>query len=201
MTIVAASNATIVLPLPTSPSSRRFMGKGFSRSAAISASTRFCAVVGLKGRIRFTAARTFSSRTRMAMPRREVRVEQGFAARGEAIAFENLRRERFRNIAVEIGEHAVDDAAQHARADGADGFVDGDDAADFGGIGGATFAGAYEFHLGVDHFQAARAVTVFVHFSVQDEFLAVLQFSFKIAAVEETDVDRAGCIADRDVEN
>ena len=100
--------------------------------------------------------------------RREVRIEQGFAPRGEAIAFENLRRERFGNIAVEIGEHAVDDAAQHARADGADGFVDGDDAADFGGIGGAAFGGAYEFHLGVDHFQAARAVAVFVHFSVQD---------------------------------
>ena len=31
--------------------------------------------------------------------------------------------------------------------------------------------------------------------------MAIFQFSFQIAAVEETDVDGAGCIADRDVEN
>jgi hypothetical protein len=36
---------------------------------------------------------------------------------------------------------------------------------------------------------------------VQDQFLAVLQFSFQIAAVEETDVHRAGSIAYGDVKN
>ena len=50
---------------------RRCMGKGRSRSVAISTRTRFCAAVGLKGRMRFTASRIFSSRTRMAMPRWE----------------------------------------------------------------------------------------------------------------------------------
>jgi hypothetical protein len=74
--------------------------------------------------------------------RREVGVQQRFAARGEAIAIENFLRQRFGNIAIEIGEHAIDDAAQHARTDRADGFVDRDDAADFGGIGGSAFGGS-----------------------------------------------------------
>ena len=38
--------------------------------AAISASTRFCAAVGLKGKIRFSASRILSSRMRIAIPRR-----------------------------------------------------------------------------------------------------------------------------------
>ena len=33
---------------------------------------------------------------------------------------------------------------------------------------GTTFGGAYQFHLGVDHFHAAGAEAVFVNFSVQD---------------------------------
>src|SRR5262249_1892395 len=49
--LTAAFRATMVFPLPTSPCSNRFIGEAFSRSAAISASTRFCAAVGLNGRI------------------------------------------------------------------------------------------------------------------------------------------------------
>ena len=43
------------------------MGEGFSRSAAISARTRFCAAVGLKGRMRFRASQMASSRRRNGM--------------------------------------------------------------------------------------------------------------------------------------
>ena len=39
----------MVLPLPTSPCSRRFIGCGAAMSPAISPSTRFCAPVGLNG--------------------------------------------------------------------------------------------------------------------------------------------------------
>jgi hypothetical protein len=51
------SSATIVLPEPTSPWTRRFMGCGERRSSAISRSTRFCAPVSGKGRMRFTLSR------------------------------------------------------------------------------------------------------------------------------------------------
>ena len=44
------------------------MDVGFSKSAAISARTRFCASVGLNGRMRLTASRTRDSRTRKEMP-------------------------------------------------------------------------------------------------------------------------------------
>ena len=62
MAMMAASKATMVLPDPTSPCSRRRMGKGFSMSEAISLSTRFCAAVGWKGRIFLIASRTRLSR-------------------------------------------------------------------------------------------------------------------------------------------
>ena len=52
-----ASRATIVLPEPTSPCTRRFMGCGDCMSSAISRSTRFWAPVRRKGRMRFTASR------------------------------------------------------------------------------------------------------------------------------------------------
>ena len=48
MAITAASAATIVLPLPTSPCSSRFMGRGSFISSAISLITRFCALGGLE---------------------------------------------------------------------------------------------------------------------------------------------------------
>ena len=67
MAMTAASAATSVLPLPTSPCSSRFMGCGACMSFAISPSTRFCAPVGLKGSMAliFSRTRSFSSK---AMP-------------------------------------------------------------------------------------------------------------------------------------
>ena len=62
MAMMAASKATMVLPDPTSPCSRRRMGKGFSMSDAISLSTRFCAAVGWNGRIFLMASRARLSR-------------------------------------------------------------------------------------------------------------------------------------------
>jgi len=48
MAITAACSAMMVLPLPTSPWRRRFIGAGFSQSAAISARTRFLRRRGLE---------------------------------------------------------------------------------------------------------------------------------------------------------
>ncbi len=58
--MIAASAATSVLPLPTSPCSSRYMGCASAMSCAISASTRFCAPVGRKGSISLTRSRTRS---------------------------------------------------------------------------------------------------------------------------------------------
>ena len=54
------SSATSVLPEPTSPWTRRFIGWGERRSSAISRTTRRCAPVSGNGRIRFTASRAAS---------------------------------------------------------------------------------------------------------------------------------------------
>src|ERR1700733_13672024 len=75
--------------------------------------------------------------------RRKVREEDGVASRGEFVAFADLRRERIGNVSFEIGEDAVNNFAEHARADGAERFVDGDYAADFGGVGGGAFCGSH----------------------------------------------------------
>src|ERR1035438_4072224 len=58
MAITAASAATMVLPQPTSPCNRRFMGRASFMSPAISPSTRFCAPVGLNGSMAFIFSRT-----------------------------------------------------------------------------------------------------------------------------------------------
>ena len=50
----------MVLPLPTSPCSRRFIGLGRAISSAISFSTRFCALVGLNGSSFLICSRTRS---------------------------------------------------------------------------------------------------------------------------------------------
>ena len=49
MQTAAASAATTVLPLPTSPCNSRCMGMGLEMSPVISAHTRCCAAVSLKG--------------------------------------------------------------------------------------------------------------------------------------------------------
>ncbi len=67
---------------------------------------------------------------------RKVRVHECIAAGGGSDSGRAFRRgSASGNGAVKIFEHAVNDAAQHARGDAAERFVDRDDAADFGGVG------------------------------------------------------------------
>ena len=66
-------------------------------------------------------------------------------------------------------EGGVDGAANGAGAEGADGFVDGDDAANFGGVGGVRTAVSGErFDLGIHHFDAGGAEFVDFGFAVED---------------------------------
>ena len=69
-----------------------------------------------------------------------------------------------------------------ARAEGADGFVDGNDAADFGGV---RLAVAEHLELGIDHFEARGAELIDFGFAVKDELLAGLEAAFEIAAVKK----------------
>ena len=112
-----------------------------------------------------------------------------------------MRRKRVGNITFKIGEDTVNNFAKHARADCADGFVDGNDAADFGGIGGGAFGCADRFDLRIDHFQAGGTVRVDFHFAVQDETLAFFHTAFEVCAVEEARVESAGTVAQGGVED
>ena len=80
-TTTIARSATSVLPEPTSPWTSRFMGWGERRSSAISRSTRLCAPVSGKGRIRFTASRAASRTSKAA---RFLSARSAAAAPGEA---------------------------------------------------------------------------------------------------------------------
>jgi hypothetical protein len=132
---------------------------------------------------------------------REVGEKDRVATRRKFVAFANLRRKRVGNIALKIGEDAVNNFAKHARANCADGFVDGNDAANLGGIGGGAFGCADGFNLGVYHFQAGGTVGVDFHFAMQDETLAFFHTAFEICAVEKARVKSAGPVAKCGVED
>ena len=74
--------ATMVLPLPTSPSSRRFMGTGRSRSAAISREDALLRLGGLEGQDALDALRGCAVRARGRRCR--VAAAACLAAQGEA---------------------------------------------------------------------------------------------------------------------
>ena len=118
----------------------------------------------------------------------------------KAVALANFSGDGVGDIVIEILQEAVDDAAKHARADFSDGFVDGDDAADFGGVGGRVFA-ANELNLRINHFEARGAVRIHVEFAVDDEALAFLEAAFEVAAVEEAGVNEAGFVLELHVKD
>ncbi len=217
------------------------MGTDFSRSAAISARTRFCALVGLNGRIRFKASRTLSSthvkgdgvflahglasqgqaqlveekllenqallrgrakeveRFERLVCRGKMRVDQGIATRGIAQPVaQRGRQERREYSGSRFVQRGINGAADHARAKGADGFIDGHDAAHLGGI---DFAGAQHFDLRIHHFSARGAQLIDFHFAVENYFLAGLQPPFQVATMKEFAGQRARIILNQEVIN
>ena len=131
--------------------------------------------------------------------RREMGVEQRFAACGEAVARTDLVRQCVGQLAIEIQQDVVNDAAQHAGADPAHRLVDRNDAADFRRVSGSIFVRAQQFNLRVDHFEAARTIRIHVHLSVQHKALARLEFPREIRAVKEPRVELPRAIAYCDV--
>ena len=98
---------------------------------------------------------------------------------------------------IEQIERGVNCAANGAGAERADGFVNGDDAADFGGV--HLLAG--HFHLGIDHFDASGAELIDFGFAVEDERLAGLEAAFEIAAVKKFDGELAAGVANQHVKD
>ena len=126
--------------------------------------------------------------------RREMRVEQRLAPRGEAIALADFFRKRVGHVAVEIAQHAVNDSPQHPRADAADRFVDRDDAPDFRRIAWSVVARADQLDLRVHHLDSAGPVRVHVGLAVHHQPLALFEPPFQIRAVKKSRVQRAGIV-------
>src|SRR5262249_49442557 len=87
-----------------------------------------------------------------------------------------------RHCWIELLQRAIDCAADGARAEGANRFVDWDDSANFGRIEPVA---ADHFHLRIDHFDASGPLLVHFRFAVKNQLLAGLETAFEIAAVEK----------------
>ena len=109
-------------------------------------------------------------------------VDDGFAARGKAETDAQSFGKNVGHVAIQHLHGGVHGAANGARAEGADAFVNGDDAADFGGVG---LAFAKHFELRVDHFDAGGAELIDFGFAVKDELLAGFESAFEVAAVKK----------------
>ncbi len=101
----------------------------------------------------------------------KVRVDQSFATRGIAQAGAHGFRQNVGHAMVNEPHGGVHGAANLAGAERADGFVNGDDTADFGGV---EFLAAEDLYLRIDHFEARGAELVNFGFAVKDEELAGL---------------------------
>ena len=113
---------------------------------------------------------------------RKMNVDHGLAARGIAETRAQIFRKDVRHVRIEELHCGVHGAANRARAERADGFVDGNDAADFGGV---RLAVAEHLELRIDHFEARGTQLVDFGFAVKNELLAGLEAAFEIAAVKK----------------
>ena len=90
----------------------------------------------------------------------------------------------------------MDHATQHAGTDAADGFVDGNDAAHFGGIG---IFRAEQFERGIGHLDAAGTVRIEIGFAVHHDALTRAQAPLEIATVKKFARQHTGLVAHQQV--
>src|SRR5712692_201986 len=112
---------------------------------------------------------------------RKVCVNQSFAARGIAKPRAQCFGKNVGHALIDELHRGVHGAANLPRAKGADGFVDRDDTADFGGV---HFLVAEHFDLRIDHLQARGAELINLRFAMENEQLTGLQAAFEITTVE-----------------
>src|ERR1700693_2858788 len=125
-----------------------------------------------------------------------MRLDNGVAPRGIVKFFAKRSGENIGDGGVEILKSGVDGAANLTAAKGANGFVDGNDAANFGGVEALS---ADDFHLRIDHF-AARGTQLFDFvFAVKNDFLAGGEAALEITAVKKFAGQRAGIVLNEQV--
>lgn len=128
----------------------------------------------------------------------KMRLRQGLKARRIAEARAEVFGQDIGHARIEILQRGIDGAANGTRAEGADGFVDGNDAANFRGVDfllrrrlvcfvrrGGMIDAAEQFDLRIYHFDARGTHLVDFGFSVEDEKLALFEAAFEVAAVKE----------------
>ncbi len=122
-------------------------------------------------------------------------MNESFAARGKTEARAQCFRQNIGHALIDELHGGVHGAANLAGAERADSLVDGDNAADFGGV---EILVAEDFDLWIDHFEARGAEPIDLGFAMKDEELARFQAPFEIAAVEKFAGERAaGFVLDK----
>ncbi len=109
-------------------------------------------------------------------------MDQRFAPRGIAEPLTQNIWEDIRHAGIDELYSCIHGTANGARAECADSFIDGNDAANFGGV---RLTVAEHFELRVDHFESRGAHFVDFGFAVKDELLPGFEAAFEIAAVKE----------------
>jgi hypothetical protein len=111
-----------------------------------------------------------------------VDVDQGLAARRITESRAQSFRKDIQHVGIDELHRSVHSAANGARAEGANRFVNGNDAANFGRVGLAV---AKHLELRIDHFKACGAHLVDLDFAVKNELLAGFQAAFEITTVKK----------------
>ena len=121
---------------------------------------------------------------------------QGVGSRGKSVARQQFRGQRVAGRRGQAGQRGMDHPPDHARADAANGFVDGNDAADFRRVDGVF---AKQLVLRIDHFDAAGPVGIDLGFAVDHHALSRAKAFFEVLAVKEFARQRAGFVAHQQV--
>jgi len=141
-----------------------------------------------------------------------MRLRQSLGARGIAEASAQVLGQKVWHAGIESLQRGVDGAANGAGAEGADGFVNRDNTANFGGVdfflsrglvgfvsGGGMVDATEELDLRIDHFDARGTHLVDFGLAVEDEELALLKAVFEIATVKKLAGELTGGILNEEM--
>ena len=90
-----------------------------------------------------------------------MRLDQGVAARRIFQFFKKRRWQNIKDIGIKVLQNGVNGAADLARAESADGFVDGDDATGVEGGFGVVFVAGEKFRFRMHHLQLTAVAVEF----------------------------------------
>ena len=120
-----------------------------------------------------------------------MRIDDGVTARRKSESSANGSRQEIRKTRIDLLQCGVSGTADGAGSESSDGFVDGNDAADFRRV---LALSTQQLKLRIDHFDARGPEPVYFRFAVKHEELSRLEPALKIAAVEKLARQRAGIV-------